>query len=412
YPIKSLDYVEIDPLIIGMLKKYPTALTKEELGDKRVAVINTDPRLFLSSSQKLYDLIIIGLSNQADLSTNRLFTQEFFVFAKTKLNPDGILAFWLPGSLTYLSEDLKNLNKCIINALTPVYSYLRVIPEDYNIFIASDSKSIMEAEPALISQRIKKGKIPVNILIPAYLEYRLSREKQDWFNQELAGVNISANRDLRPVGVYNSLLLWNKKFPSSFSWVLNSFKGLNLKVILGCIFLLTILLFYIFRRAKNNKPAIAYSIASTGFFGMLSNLILIFSYQVFFGSLYYKISILISIFMAGIALGSLLIIKSLDRIKIGVRLLLIFEAMIMLFSLVLPIAIMKWPYSYVFCSLLLLSGLFMGLEFPLAAKIYSQDKAKSGETSGMLYAADLTGGWLAGIFTGVVFLPILGVLNS
>ena len=54
----------------------------------------------------------------------------------------------------------------------------------------------------------------------------------------------------------------------------------------------------------------------------------------------------------------------------------------------------------------------MGLEFPLAGKIYLEEADKVGNASGMLYASDLIGGWLAGMLAGVVFLPILGFFNT
>jgi len=31
---------------------------------------------------------------------------------------------------------------------------------------------------------------------------------------------------------------------------------------------------------------------------------------------------------------------------------------------------------------------------------------------GILYSADLVGGWVAGVLGGIVFLPILGLFNS
>ena len=54
----------------------------------------------------------------------------------------------------------------------------------------------------------------------------------------------------------------------------------------------------------------------------------------------------------------------------------------------------------------------MGLEFPLASKIYLKNAEHIGRTAGILYACDLLGGWFAGILAGVVFLPILGLFNT
>jgi predicted membrane-bound spermidine synthase len=62
--------------------------------------------------------------------------------------------------------------------------------------------------------------------------------------------------------------------------------------------------------------------------------------------------------------------------------------------------------------LFFISGLLMGLEFPLAAKIYSKESDKVGATVGLLYGSDLIGGWVAAIFGGIIFLPILGLFNT
>lgn len=418
HPITRLDYVEIDPLIIKMLKKYPTPLSEAEFGDRRVSIINTDPRLFLEVNSGFYDVILLGLSSQSDLANNRFFTQEFFALAKRRLNPDGLIALWLSGSLTYLSEELKDLNNCILNSLKLVYKYVRVIPGDYNIFIASDSYAAIEVKARLLSERIAKRGIPVGILIPGYLEYRLGKEQVDWFNQEMLTATRRLNQDLQPAAVFATLKITNKKFSPQISHLFNYFGCLNLRLVFLVICLVTAGLFFLSWKRRNLKIPVAYSIFTTGFFGMLANLLLIFAYQVYYGCLYQKISILTAIFMAGIAAGSILMTARLSKIKNARLTLILFEALIAGFSLFLGFAFTGlnavWgnlaPGFYI---LFFISGLLMGLEFPLAGKMYLGGEGnKIGRVSGVLYASDLIGGWLAGIFAGVVFLPVLGLFNT
>lgn len=418
HPITRLDYVEIDPLIIKMLKKYPTFLSEAEFRDRRVSIINTDPRLFLEVNNGFYDVILLGLSNQSDLSSNRFFTKEFFALAKHRLNPDGLIALWMPGSLTYLSEELKDLNSCILNSLKRVYKYVRVIPGDYNIFIASDSYAVVEAGPSLVSERITNRGIPAGILIPEYLEYRLGKEQVDWFNQEMLTATRQLNQDLRPAAVFETLKITNKKFSPQISQLFSYFGYLNLRLVFLAICLVTAGLFFISRKRRSRKISVAYSIFTTGFFGMLANLLLIFAYQVYYGCLYQKISILTAIFMAGIAAGSILMTAGLSKIKNARLTLILLEALIMGFSLFLGFAFIVFnavwgnlvPGFYI---LFFISGLLMGLEFPLAGKMYLGGEGnKIASVSGVLYASDLLGGWLAGIFAGVVFLPILGLFNT
>ena len=418
HPIKRLDYAELDPLIIEMLKNYPSVLTKHELSDKRLNLINLDGRFFLRTTTNKYDIVLIGLSRPSDLSTNRLFTQEFFALAKRKLNSDGILALWLPGSLTYLSKELKDLNACIFNSLKITYDCVRTIPGDYNIFLASDSCKVLEANSALISQKISQQNIKTNILTTPYLNYRLDKRLEEWFRRSSRDATRIMNLDLAPLAVFEMLIFWNKQFSPKLTRLLEFFGNLNLRIVSVSIFIITLILFYIFQRKPNlSKLTIAYSIATTGFFGMLVNLILIFSFQVFYGYLYHRIAILMSIFMAGIALGSFFITRRIEHIKHSSRLFIKLEIIIVIFSYLLALMITRFSgymhySSLIFISLFFIPGILMGLEFPLASKIYLAKNKEIGQTVGLLYCSDLIGGWLAGIFAGIVFLPILGLFKT
>ncbi|MDP2941655.1 MAG: spermine synthase, partial [Candidatus Omnitrophota bacterium] len=414
HPHVRIDYAELDPLIIKMLKLYPCELTERELSDKRVNLINSDGRRFLHKTRIRYDLILIGLSQPSDLITNRLFTEEFFSLAKTRLNKNGIIALWLPGSLTYISKELRDLNACILNGLNARFVNTRVIPGDYNIILASDWQGLIGVTAAELSGRLAKLGIKTSLLNPAYLEYRLGEGWVKWFNQSQAQATQEINRDLQPFAVFQMLIFWNKQFSFRLARVLQALQGLNLKLILSAIAVISILLLPIFRRRP--KFSIAYCIATTGFFGMLVNLLLIFSFQVFYGCLYYMLGLLIAVFMAGIASGSALITRSIDRLQSPVKLLIRLEVMIALFTLALGWALTRfsgWVSSYwVFIPLFFLPGFLLGLEFPLASRIYLGNKGEVGATVGLLCAADLLGGWVAGILGGIIFLPILGLFNT
>ena len=461
HPIRKIDYAELDPLLIEMLKKYPSGLTQRELGDSNVNIVNQDGRFFVKNTSNKYDIVLIGLSKPADLSTNRVFTREFFALIKKRLNHDGILALYLPGSLTYLSSELRDLNACILNALKSTYGYVRIIPGDYNMFLASDSGYVMNVNSNLITQRIGQDNIKADILVPAYLDYRLNKRHLEWFTHSSIGATRKINQDFMPTAVYQMLVLWNKQFSGGVAHILEALGNLDLKVVLVLISVITFILFLIFSGVgkyktflttenhlkviakrfscyKRNliKLSITYSIATTGFFGMLINLILIFSFQVIYGYLYHRIGILISIFMAGTAVGSIFMTHKAQKLKNSLSLFIKLEAAIVLFSYLSALIITKFlghtNYSaLIFMAIFFISGLLIGLEFPLATKMYLEDKRQvgftpletigrqekdtvslTGFTSGLLYFSDLIGGWLAGVVGAVVFLPILGLFNT
>lgn len=415
HPVKRIDYCELDPLIIKLVSKYGSLLTQNELTNKKVHISNIDGRLFVNRTKNKYDIILIGLSKPTDLSSNRVFSADFFALCKTKLKNNGLIALNLPGSLAYLSQELKDLNNSIINALRINYKHLKIIPGDYNIILASDSSEISQLTADDISQRITKRKINSNLLVPDYLKYRLEASCLDWFNQSMLGATSKINQDTRPIAVFQMLIFWNKQFSLQIANLLNKLTNLNNKILLFIILGLTLILLFIPKKIKY-KFSVTYCIFTSGFFGMLINLILIFSFQVSFGYIFQIIGLLVSIFMAGACLGSTIIIFSKQKIRNYRDLFIKVEYLIIAYTLATAFFCAEF-YKYfaplaIYFILLFISGLLIGLQFYLSTQLFRRKDDNIGETAGTLYFADLAGGWIAGIFGGLVLIPVLGIFNS
>ena len=75
YRPASVDYVELDPQVadvqfrFGLIKKIPG-----------LNVIHQDGRAYLSDSNKIYDAIIVNLSEPDTFQINRFFTDRFFAW--------------------------------------------------------------------------------------------------------------------------------------------------------------------------------------------------------------------------------------------------------------------------------------------------------------------------------------------
>jgi spermidine synthase len=175
-----------------------------------------------------------------------------------------------------------------------------------------------------------------------------------------------------------------------------------------------------------SRQSLPYSIFTTGLAGMIFNLAVIFTFQTFYGYLYHQIGLLIAIFMFGVALSSVFMTQRLDRIKRDSFLFLKIEIGIILFSFLFPF-VFSIPSQYLeksaisllvyilFLIMSFLSGVGIGLQFPLASKIYLTMPSSGdtlGYTAGLLYGADLLGGFLGGLFGGILLLPILGLKES
>ncbi|UCF78975.1 MAG: spermine synthase [Candidatus Eiseniibacteriota bacterium] len=430
HPVERVDYVELDPAMIEAVKAFSAPLTQTELSDPRVRLHHADGRFFLQRSPGRYDVVLVGLSNPQDLQTNRLFTVEFFSLALSRMTEDGILSIGLPGSLTYLSEELRELNACTLNSLRKVYPSVRVIPGDSrNQFLASLSPELLSAGEKELRARLEERRVNVRLLGPEYINYRLDSRWLGWFRESLEGGTEKLNEDFRPLGVFYSLSYWNATFSPATQKVFARLERIELKwvsIVLGSLLGLSLLLHFTGRDLS--RLGIPLAIASTGFGGMIFDLTLIFAFQALYGYVFYWLAVLVTAFTVGTAVGSLGMTSAMGRIKDDVSQFLRIEVGIGLFSLALPLILLGLsPHlgssvapalQALFLGLSAMSGLLVGIEFPLANKIQLRPSTSGKQsenlsrTAGMLYGSDLLGGWLAGMLGGVVMLPVLGLLNT
>ena len=427
YSVTRVDYVELDPLLLKLVQKFSTPLTQTELSDQRVKIHYQDSRLFTQRTGERFDIIFIGLSAPQALQTNRLFSLEFFSTAKRKLNPHGILVLSLPGSLTYISPELRDLNGCILDTLKSVFGSVRIIPGDVNLYLASASDLFEKITSGDIIERFQERKIQTSLIKKNYIEYRLHERWLQWYWKSMEGRRIHINSDFRPLGVFFNLSYWNALFSPYLTGIFKWFEGFHLTFTIIKIILITIILSIIFiKMPQHSRHAVTYSIFTTGLTGMIFSLAIIFTFQTLYGYVYQQIGLLIAIFMFGIAGGSFFITKRFDRIRNDSLIFLTAEIGIILFSILLPFAFLapshhledKVVYFILYGAILImsfLSGMFTGIEFPLAVKIYLDNpsgKEGLGQTAGLLYGADLFGGFFGGLLGGVFLLPLLGLKET
>jgi spermidine synthase len=179
-------------------------------------------------------------------------------------------------------------------------------------------------------------------------------------------------------------------------------------------------------RSKNKRlfrPGVSLAIITTGFAGMIFDLMIIFIFQSMYGYVFSWIGLLVAVFMAGAACGAMLITTVMERIKDCFRLFQKIELAIISFSVGLPFvfyavhAYMDSPDAFFLFRMLFLvisfiSGLLIGSQFPLANKLYLRDSTGVSRTAGLLYASDLLGGWVGGIAGAIVLLPVLGLAGT
>lgn len=423
--VADIDYTELDPLLMELLRKYPTRLIENEITDERVNVIHKDGRLFLKMSEEKYDVVFVGLDEPSDLQTNRFFTAEFFKQVKEKLHQPGIIALHLPGSLSYLNDELKDLNSCAYHTMKHVFPNVRVIPGDgTNIFLASNSQKLSLADMQSFIEGFQQRELQAEQMMPWHIEYKLNPGWIGWFEDFIEDAADKINRDFNPIALYYSISHWNALFNPTLNDFFRWFEIVKLQhiLILFAIFVFIIILFKM-KRSISVRSATVYCIGTTGFAGMIFDLVLIFAFQVIYGYVFAWIGLLVTFFMAGSAVGAFLMTVNLPRLKNHLHLFIKLEVMIVIFTLLLPLLfIMLQPFldspavlsalKLIFIPLSFLSGFSVGIQFPLANKIYLDSESNLSKTAGLFYGSDLMGGWLGGILGSVFLLPVLGLLET
>ncbi|MBU4305906.1 MAG: hypothetical protein KJ893_09875 [Candidatus Omnitrophica bacterium] len=422
FPVNSIDYAELDPLIIDTLKHHPTELTRAEINDPRLIIHNTDGRLFLKKSAKTFDCILINLPAPSTLVMNRFYTREFFEIARQRLSEKGLLCLSLPGALSYLSEEQLNLNQCVYRTLQSVFPGVEVIPGYYNLYIAGKERNI-SFTPESICRHLAQANIQSPLFNEFYIRDRLCAEKKAWFLESLKKSNARENKDLEPIGVFYSLSLWNASYTPSLQKAFAAAAKLDIPVIIVCLVFFTVVLLFvtISRREKITSAAISgmmpWLVFFSGFTGISINMILLLSLQAFYGYVYLYIGLLIGSFMLGLTLGSFIMTINLGRIQnMRKTLLKIDGGFIMLCFLLIPLITCLHraagndnSHPAVLFMILLSSaafGFLAGFEFPLANAVYMDSRK---EKRNILYAMEMLGSFAGTLSVSIILIPIAGI---
>jgi len=429
YHVKKVDYVELDPLIIKLGEKYLGPIK-----DRRVNIINMDGRLFVkrySSRQGRkptgYDVIILDLPDPYTAMLNRFYSLEFFKEVKRILAPGGIFSFRLSSSENYINPEQSYYLASIYNTLKKEFCDIKIFPGDSATFLASNKPGILTYDPRVLIQRLKERGIRTRFVREYYLPFKLDPMRIQYLQRSIKeSRDAKINKDFKPIGYFYYILLWVSLFLSGRG-LLPYLNKIDLNLFILVMTGLALLAFLIQRLRKSSfKTPVVVSIATTGMSEISFQIIVILAFQFLYGYIYYKIGVILSSFMIGLAIGAFLINRQLDGLKDERSLYLKTQVFICLYPLILPLILIYIAKTNLrgaglatntlelsFAWLPIIAGFLGGFQFPLANKICLKDaKDTVGKTVGFLYGADLLGSCIGGILVGLLFVPILGIIQT
>lgn len=95
--MKQVDVVELEPAMTGLARQQFAPVNRDVLAKTNVRLIPGDAREVLLAAGSRYDLVISEPSNPYRAGVSTLFTKEFYLAAKNRLNEHGLFAQWVQG---------------------------------------------------------------------------------------------------------------------------------------------------------------------------------------------------------------------------------------------------------------------------------------------------------------------------
>ena len=420
--LRHVDYVELDPHLISMGRALLPPAAIVPLDDPRVRIISTDGRRFVQQGEQQYDVIIIHLPDPTTARLNRCYTQEFFAEVKRILHEGGVFSFAVTSSENVIGHTLAQFLSSIYWTMREVFPEVVVLPGPQARFLGAKTEGILTADPAVLVQRARLRGLQLQYVREYYLLFNLSPERIGYLRSILErGEGAGINKDLRPICYFYDIVLWSAQYTPIlkrwFLWML----GLRVEWLFFLIAAITLL--FLWRGRKSTSAPLLWAVAVTGFSEIAIEIILILCFQIIYGYLYYKIGMIITAYMIGLALGGWMITAVMGRITRPVRSLFMVQVGVVLYALGCLLLILglhqggfaPWLsrlMEVIFPFLTLVAGFLGGVHFPLANKVYLGEGEEIGRIGGLMNGVDLIGSAAGALVISVILLPVMGIAQG
>jgi spermidine synthase len=414
------------------------------LNQPGVRCFSGDGRAFVRRHRGTYDAILLHLPGPENAQLNRFFTSEFFREAREALRPGGIISFLLPSSPNYLGAEQLALERSIAAALRGSFPSITVLPGESHLYMAGEKPANLDLEPILSARGIVTGRL---------LDYDWPELSDPFRRDELSSLLFDADtlrnpdapglrpEPLPPLGAHRPAPANRDLAPAAFRHFLDLRARLDaggrklvqaiiaasiLAALLACVPGRSVPASTGGERAMapggGRRASILCAVATSGFASMALELAVLLLFQVIFGNLYLRLSLLVALFLAGGSLGALGSPRLAWSARTQLRLA---DAAVVAAALVLLIVgrlgtaepaprtlgpgaadVVRWIAGHLLLpATALLAAVPMGIQFAAAGRA-----AASTELSlGRLYLADLAGAACGTMVTGLWLLPRGGI---
>jgi spermidine synthase len=426
--VRQVDYVELDPSLIELGKSYLPVQVTAALESPRVVVHNEDGRRYLAQTSKLYDAILVNLPEPHTAQINRFYTIEFFRLAASRMRAGGVFFFTASASETALGPTRAKYLKLLHRTALSVFAEVVIFPGQTARYFCSNSLGSLTSRPETLVERIQQRHLQLLYVQDHFMLWDLSPLRQETFMAMVdQATEVGVNSDLNlKAYAYNLLMLsshYYQAIGTIFGFLSKRAIWITTLLLLAAVILLSIRQRFSSQVTQSPTIRVLYGVATFGLTGISLEILIVFAFQVFFGYLYYKIGLLLALFMVGLAGGSFIFSYYPENRASKLKTLIIFQIILACFCLALALVIIYFRsrptlgydnffYKEAFSFLSLLAGFIGGTHFPLANRLLLKGQTQVGPVAGLIYGVDLLGSFLGCLLVGLVFIPSVGILQT
>lgn len=381
YNVARIDYVEINPYLIKAIGDV-VGFDKE-----MVNVHVSDARKYIFETQSKYDVVLLNLPPPANLQLNRFYTDEFFGRVKEILHPGGVVSIPVEGGSNYLGDEAIKLMGTLYNTLKLHFKNVILYPGEGNYFLASDDNLGHE-----ILGKLEQKNIENEWVNRYYVDEGMAGNRAKSILRAL-DADQELNSDFNPVAYFTQISYWLSWYGQKIWWSLG-------------VAILALALLFVFSGTFNKALLV------TGFTASVVEMVVLLTFQIFFGHLYHAIALLISVFMVGLAAGVWVAEKYsfkatflyfiVNQLLMGALALIFFLSIGKVSNFSIPELYLKT----LFYLIMLVFGGMTGLQFTWVMTLRKGGRAT---VSSSAYAADLLGAAGGAILASILLVPTLGL---
>jgi spermidine synthase len=371
---RSVDYVELDAAVPRLLVQF--GLMSVPSG---VHVVHGDARLWLKHTDRIYDAVLVALPEPDTFQLNRFFTDGFFASVRAHLSPAGIFSFSVEGFDNFMTDVQRMEVSSLKNTAQRHFKHVQLLPGQRVFFLCRQNPLNLDIPGLLARQGIATR------YVGPYFHGNLTPERVSGLAADLLP-DIPANTDTRPFLMRLMFARWFTKFDTSPK---------VFAIVLGLVFGA-----YVLRLRRE-----AFVLFTTGLVNMGSEILVIFAFQIFLGYIYFKIGIVVTVFLAGLLPGAWWGQRHIPR---SAFFLMLSDAVIIAWMIAFMAAVRIFgdglPQGFFYGGGFLIS-LLCGFQFPLAlARAGMNCRATAG-----IFAVDLVGAACGALTASTLLIPFLGL---